>query len=183
MRLAFLCGVLGMGVGTFRYWTKVWSWADSVFWPHAYYAELANTPGAIPEKDEDGTPALMVVRPSRSSWPRGFTEAYDMNAQRMTAEQWERAKPANPKMKSELVLVTSETDWWMPALSRLRTHPPDTTVWFVIFKKGAEVEPTFLWYLRFLALVGIPLGGFIAACGSILGLAWVVDGFKSVPKA
>src|SRR4051812_44272223 len=50
LRLAFLCGMLGMGFGILRYWSKVWTWADSVFWPHAYYAELAKAPVLSPRR-------------------------------------------------------------------------------------------------------------------------------------
>jgi hypothetical protein len=105
-----------------------------------------------------------------------------MNPQQMTAEEWGRTKPADPKQKSELVLVTSEMIWSTPALARLRTHPPDTRVYFVMFEKGADAEPTFFWYFRYLALIAIPLGGFVAPSGTILALAWIIDGFRSVPK-
>jgi hypothetical protein len=77
-RLAILCGMIGLAIATFLFWAKAWRWADSVFWPHAHYAEVLKASDAIAEKDEHGNLVFILVRPSQSSLPPGFTVASDL---------------------------------------------------------------------------------------------------------
>jgi hypothetical protein len=102
LRLAFLCGVIGLIGFTIHYWLAVWNWSDHVFWPHAYYEKLAGTVGAFPAKDEDGRVALMIVRRGENRYPpEGFTKAPDVWGT-PTKDEWARSNPAEPDQASAI---------------------------------------------------------------------------------
>ncbi len=153
-------------------------WADCVFWPHAYYEKLAQTPGAFPYNGDDDRAALMLVRRGENRLPpEGFTKAYDLWGT-PTQDQWARSNPADPNQKSETFLIT-EDDWGMPDFARLRTHPPGTEVYYAVLPKADAYDVPYSSYLRFAALLAIPILGFLLPFALTISTAWVVDGFKT----
>jgi hypothetical protein len=177
VRLAFVCGVFGATVGTICCWRAAWNWAASSFWPHDYYEELAKTSGAVTSRDDDGNPVLIVVRPVNRDAPKGFVEAYDLYGS-PTKSQWARSKPADPNQESDLVLITSDQGWGTPDFIKLRTHPPDTTVYYRRLAKGSDTEPPISSYIRYTGLIALPVFCFLIASIFIVAVAWVADGFK-----
>lgn len=187
IRLALICGLMGAIAGGFLYWVKVWNWADSPSWPHAHYSELSKLRGVVPETDEDGNPVLIAVRPKGDSRPYSeFREAVDLNASELSPADWAKSKPADPKQTSPRVLVTADNrdgNWWgNPEFIRLRTHPPQTTVYYAILERGSDSIPDG-GYLRYFVLPTVPVFGFLLSFAAVLSLAWVWDGFKPAPAA
>ncbi len=178
VRLAFLCGAIGSIASTTHYWQRVWNWADCVFWPHAYYEKLAQTPGAFPYNGDHDRAALMLVRRGENRLPpEGFTKAYDLWGT-PTQDQWARSNPADPNQKSETFIIT-EDDWGMPDFALLRTHPPGTEVYYAVLPKAYAYDVPYSSYLRFAALLAIPILGFLLPFALTISTAWVVDGFKT----
>jgi hypothetical protein len=183
VRWALLCGMIGAIFGGFCYWVKVWNWAAGPSWPHAHYSELAKISGGLPETDEDGHPVLIAVRPRGHSPYYEFKEADDLDATKLTPAQWAKLRPADPKQISDMIQVTADPGWSSnPEVIRLRSHPPDTTVYYAILEKGSDSIPD-SGYLRYFVLPTVPVGGFLLSFVLVLSLAWVWDGFKPAAPA
>ncbi len=67
----------------------------------------------------------------------------------------------------------------MPDFARLRTRPPGTEVFYAVLPKDYAYDVPYSSYLRFTALLAVPVVGFLLPFALTISIAWVVDGFKT----